>query len=310
MSRAFNNWKVVSLSLIGATTFWFFNALNKNYDASINYPVEFLFDRDSVVVMKPLPNTVNIDVSSGGWNLFRKTFWFNVTPIQIALDNPTEIGFYTRSSLLPIVADQLSELKVNHLITDTIYIDIEPKRSLKMAVSIDSMDIDLAENHRLTSKIIISPDSIWMTGPKSCIDTLGATYYFSLPTKGINSTYNRRVEIQLPSKKFVNCNPEKVNVKFDVDKFERHSIEIPLDPENFPEDSSLYLSRRTVQVFYTIAESEEEDFNEADFAITADLLMMNSKDSTVLAMLVYYPENTLDVEVIPEHVKIKHAKHK
>ncbi len=115
MLKAFNNWKVVLLSIIGATTFWFFNALNKDYDARISYPIEFQFDRDSVVIMQPLPTTLSIDVSSGGWNLLRKTFWFNVTPIQIVLENPTEIGFYTRNSLMPIVSDQLDELKINYL---------------------------------------------------------------------------------------------------------------------------------------------------------------------------------------------------
>ena len=68
------NWKVILLSIIGAATFWFFNALNKNYDARISYPLSFSFDRDSVIVVEPLAEEVKIDVTSGGWNLLRKTF--------------------------------------------------------------------------------------------------------------------------------------------------------------------------------------------------------------------------------------------
>lgn len=310
MAGIFNNWKVVSLSLIGATTFWFFNALNKNYDTNISYPVEFDFNRDSVVVMKSLPGTLDINVSSGGWNLLRKTFWFNVNPIHIQLDNPTEIAYYTGNALLPIVTEQLSDLKINSLLTDTVFIDIELKEHKKVKAVIDSMRIDLAEDHRLTSKIFISPDSILLTGPKSFIDTLDDFYVVRLPTKGINSDYDRKVEVALPNPKRIKSDPEKVEIKFSVDKFNRHSVQVPVDAQNFPSDSTFYLSRSTVQVFYTIAESDDEDFKPSDFAITADRMMMNRKDSTVIAILVLFPQNVLDVEVIPENIKVTYARRK
>ena len=71
------NWKVVVLAVAGAATFWLFNALNKNYDTRLNYPVVFEFNRDSVVVVTPLAEEINIDVNGGGWNLIRNTFWIN-----------------------------------------------------------------------------------------------------------------------------------------------------------------------------------------------------------------------------------------
>ena len=39
-----SKWRVVALCILGATTFWFFNALNKQYATRINYPIEFLYD--------------------------------------------------------------------------------------------------------------------------------------------------------------------------------------------------------------------------------------------------------------------------
>jgi hypothetical protein len=41
--------KVVVMCLLAATTFWFLNALNKDYSTRITYPVRFEYD-DSVYV--------------------------------------------------------------------------------------------------------------------------------------------------------------------------------------------------------------------------------------------------------------------
>ncbi|WP_421873770.1 hypothetical protein [Marinoscillum sp.] len=303
MSRAFNNWKVVLLSLIGATTFWFFNALNKNYDARISYPIEFVFPRDSVVVMKPLASTIAIDVSSGGWNLLRK-ITVNTTPVRVELENPTEIGFYTRSSLQPIVSDQLSELKINYLVTDTVFIDIEEKKKKQVQLIVDSLSIDLAENHRIVSPVIIDPDTITLIGPKSFIDTIGSTYTLGIPTRGISSNYNRDVEVRLEGGKLTSSSPLEVSVQFNVDKFERQSIEVPVEVQNVPADSSIMVEKEVVQVFYTIRTSQKEDYSAKDFAITTDLFLMDEADSTVMAILVYHPEEIIEIDVIPEFLKV------
>jgi len=308
MFKTFSNWKVVVLSILGATTFWFFNALNKNYDARISYPVSFEFNRDSVVIMKPLPKTLKVDVSSGGWNLFKKTFWLTVTPIQIVLENPTEISFYTRSSLLPLVTDQLSQLKVNYLITDTVFIDIEPKKTKKVAFVIDSQKIDLAENYRLTSPVEIDEDSLVLTGPKSFYDTLRDTYEIVIASKGINSDYDRDIDIIYAENDLISIYPEKVNVEFEVDKFIRESINVPVENINFPEDSSVVLQNEEVQIFYTIPESDRGSFEEDDFAVTADFGMIQPKDSTVIAILVYYPEEAIEIQVIPENIRVRNGR--
>ncbi len=303
MSKAFNNWKVVILSLLGATTFWFFNALNKNYEAKINYPLQFIFDQENVVVMKPLASAIVIDVSSGGWNLLRK-ITINSIPIKIELENPTEIGYYTRSSLLSIASEQLSELKIKSVVTDTVFINIEEKRKKTVALFVDTTAISLADNHRMISPLELFPDSIELVGPKSFIDSIGSSYELGIPTRGISSDYDREVEVRLAGGRRTSSKPEEVHVKFEVDKFERQSIEIPVDVENMPMDSSVSLDHQTVQVFYTVRSSEKQDYSEDDFAITADVLMMNDADSTVMAILVYHPEEAIEIDVIPEYIKV------
>lgn len=307
MSKTFNNWKVVLLSVIGATTFWFFNALNKDYDARISYPIEFEFEEENVVIMRPLASTIVVDVSSGGWNLLRKTFWFNVSPITIELDNPTEIGFYTRASLLPIVTDQLGELRINYLVSDTVFIDIQEKKSKEVALKIDSLAIPLAENHRITSVIDLSRDTVILTGPKSFIDTLEDSYPITVNIKGISNTFNRNVPIRVPNSDLIQSAPPEVRISFDVEKFERKSADVEVEPINFPADSTFFLTDNTLKIFYTVSEESREEFGGSDFAITADFKTFRKSDSTVATILIYYPEEALEIEVIPDRLKVTHV---
>ncbi len=300
-----SSWKVVLLSLLGATTFWFFNELNKEHTTRLIYPLEFQFERDSVVIMEPLPQSLKIDVTSGGWNLLRRTFiLFNPSPITIELDNPTLIRFYTRASLLPIVTDELSELRINYLITDTIFFDIEDKRTRRFKVEIDSAAIDMREDYRITSPITIRPDSITLTGPMSIIDTLSDPYVIALPDARVDDDYEDDIELSMPRRDVMIADPEDIEVLFSVERFERVTIPIHFDALNFPADSSVVPSQETIDVHFVVKRSDRDRYEERDFGITLDYNLLDEIDSTVIAIMIYSPEEVLEVEIEPEYLKV------
>ena len=203
------------LSLLGATTFWFFNELNKEYTTRLIYPLKFNFERDSVVIIEPLPETIKIDVTGGGWNLLRRTFLlFNPTPLTFDLDNPTLIRFYSRSTLLPLVRAQLSELKVNYLMTDTIYFHIEEKLSKKVAVKVDSSSIQLKEDYRIISSIAITPDTLEFVGPRSFIDSLQSPFIIPISERAIDDEFDEGIDVPVIKEDIIFSDPDEVQVIF------------------------------------------------------------------------------------------------
>ncbi len=301
------NIKVVILAVGVATTFWFFNALSKNYDKIINYPLLFEFERDSVVVVDPLPTQIKIDVSSGGWTLLRKTFWFNATPIKIELNNPTDIKYLTKSSLLPVISNQLKELKINYLLTDTLYINIEPLENKKVALLLDSTFIDLEANHRITSNITLTPDSVTIFGPRSIIQNVRSPYFLKIPEEDIDENFDEFVNVPLERKAIMRSVPARVNAKFDVKEFAFISYDVGIEPMNFPSDSSKYLESPQAKVSFWIEKSLEDNISFSDFNITADLSMLQKRDTTVPLMLMFFPEDALDIKIEPEFIKVLNA---
>ncbi|SMD35939.1 hypothetical protein SAMN04488029_2618 [Reichenbachiella faecimaris] len=300
-----DNWKVVVLSILGATTFWFFNAMNKSYDTRVDYPLSYTFAEDSVVVINPLAKQIKIDVTSGGWNLIRKTLRINATPINIPLDNPTEIKFLTRSSLIPMISDQLDGLRLIYVVTDTLFFNIEEKITKKLPVYIDSISIPLSQSYRMVSPISCSVDSAWVSGPKSTMMQMPEYVQLDFSNMSIDGNFDE--ELRYFVGEHVRVQPAEATVKFQVAKYLAREISLPIELLDFPQDSSAYLTDSNIVLYYTIKEDDEDEVSASDFSVTADYSMRNMSDSTVVPILMYAHEKALDIVLASDRIKLTFA---
>jgi hypothetical protein len=300
-----NNWKVVLFSIMGAATFWLFRALNKSHSALISYPIEFVFNVDSTVVMNPLPTTIKIDVSSGGWNLFRRTLIFSIDPIQVELDNPSEVNFLTQSFLSPIVEDQLKGLTINYIVTDTLFLSIERKITKRMILKVDSLSLPLEEDYQLMSNITIQPDHVVLIGPKSIINSFESDFYITLDENNIDEDFNGRVEVPIVFEDLIQSDPSEVNVSFEVNKFKNVKIGVPIILQNFPSNRVTTLLDSIVNVTYRVKESFKEDFSSEDFYVVLDYDFLKT-DSLGVPVLIKYPDTLRTVSIDSQKVRFRY----
>jgi YbbR domain-containing protein len=298
------NWKIIVLCFLGATIFWFFNALNKEYSARIKYPVEFVYDTNETVVVDPLPQDVRLEVRGGGWNLLRKTFWFNVDPVYINLSEPTEIKFLTSGNLKPVFIDQIPEIRIDEVLVDTLHLNIERKIKRALPIVVDSAGIRLAPDHKIVSPIRMSSDSIYVTGPSSQVNSLGSSIMLSLHNDVVNNDYTENINMSayLPSK--VSTEPSVVTISFDVQQFFIVSKEIVVQPINFPNDVTLMDSVITASVY--VARNDLEKLNAGNINVVADYRRLNRRDSTISLRLMDYPEFISDIALDSETVKVSY----
>ena len=290
---------------MGAATFWLFRALNKSHSALISYPIEFVFNIDSTVVMNPLPTTIKIDVSSGGWNLFRRTLIFSIDPIKVELDNPSEVNFLTQSFLSPIVEDQLKGLTINYIVTDTLFLSIERKITKRMRLKVDSLSLPLEEDHQLISNITIQPDHVVLIGPESIINSFETDFYITLNENNIDEDFDGRVEVPIVFEDLIQSDPGEVNVSFEVDKFKNVKIGVPIILQNFPSNRVTTLLDSIVNVNYRVKESFKEEFSSEDFYVVLDYDFLKT-DSLGVPVLIKYPDTLRTVSMDPQKVRFRH----
>ena len=289
-------------SIMGATTFWLFRALNEQHSALISYPIEFVFNRDSTVVMNPLPTVIKIDVSSGGWNLFRRTLIFGVDPLKVELDNPSEVNFLTQSFLSPIVEDQLEGLKINYIVTDTLFLNIERKITKRMRLKVDSLNLSLEKDYQLISSIDIRPDHIMLIGPESIINSFETDFDITPDDNEIDEDFDSRVEVPIVFKDLIQSEPSEVNVSFEVDKFKNVKIEVPIAVQNFPNNRMPKLIDSTVNLTYRVNESFAEEYSVGDFRVIVDYDFLKT-DSTGAPILMIYQDTLKQISMDPKKVR-------
>ncbi len=281
------------LCLIGGTMIWMLNALNKNYTAVIKCAVRYEFGSKNLVIVNPPPDKIDLNVSAGGWKLLRRTLLRTHTPALLKLNNPVGTHYILGSTLAPILTEQLVDLHINHIMTDTLYYDIQNRKQKMLIGKVDRHRINLLENFRIVGPINIDPGEFTVTGPEKLIDALPEYFEITIDRTEINKPFNREVKPDLFNSDLVHFDPDKIRVSFNVERFTDQALEIPVVPINFPRDSSVYIARPWIKVKFKVRESMQDSVRSGQFIISANYRTMKKKDSMV----------ALQVESIPSFIE-------
>lgn len=272
------------LCIFAATVFWFFNALNKTYTTNVNFPLHFDFDSKTYVAVKALPEHVRINVTGNGWDLFKRRAGVKVSPLEFPLERPSETKKIIGSTLPVFFSSQLSGLQINFVITDTLYIDLEPRADRWIKLAMDSLQYNLKKGYLLVSDVSISPDSVLLEGPMRLINKFKEPVPLQLRQRNIDDDFNEEVEIEIPSSDVIKRNPPTVTVKFSVDKalVIEDSLEIVM--KNIPPTVSA-VEKRKIPVTITIPENASKQFVIDSVKAVIDLRNFRRGEAKVLPQI-------------------------
>jgi len=299
--------KVVVLCVVTATTFWFFNALNDNYSTRITYPIKFTYPDSALVEVEELPKKVSINVSGGGWNLLRKTFWFTITPVEVPLEEPVETKYILGNSLYSLIADQMTEIQLNFIENDTLKIDIDSIKSTRSKLTVDSTKINLAEGYQITSKIKLSHDSASFSGPERFIKNIPNNITIDLEDQNISSNYSKEIYLPTFGSSLVNRNPVEVQINFSVAKFIRQELMLPFETINAPDDSSSYVFKDSLaRMSFEIKEELAGNYDLDSIKLIIDFNTIQPSDSSVLPKAELLPQQLMNQEITFDSIKFNY----
>jgi hypothetical protein len=249
------NWKAVVLCIFTATVFWFFNALNKEYTTTISFPLEFDFNRDRYIPVKPLPQDVRINVTGIGWNLFRRSARVKVPPLVIPLDKPTDVRKIVGSTLPVFFANQLSDFQINFVITDTLMLAIEPKARRKVSLELYDPGSLFQTGYALISPIHIIPDSIIIEGPERSVLSLEEPVNLRLSQRNIDGNFTETVSVEIPDGSLIKRDPPAVEVSFQVDKLIEVTDSVMLELINVPDQTRPFIQSKKMPIKIAVPQS-------------------------------------------------------
>ncbi len=265
------NWKAVVLCVFAATVFWFFNALNKTYTTNISFPLTFDYDNNNFIPVGALPKEVRLNVTGNGWELFKRSTGVKLDPLQIPLERPGDVKKIVGSGLKFSFTNQLSGLEINHVLSDTIYLDLEPKVGKWIKLTVDSVQYNLKKGHSLTSDVAIVPDSTFVTGPRKIVEKIREPVRLSIPQRNIDEYFVRSIPVELPFSGITSLEPPAVSVMFNVEEMITVEDSISLAIENIPPSVSEVMNSGKIPVVLSIPESFMETIRMDSIRAVLDL---------------------------------------
>ena len=294
------NWSRILLCIIISCFIWSFQALNKdNYHTTIKFPLRLKYERHDIVALDDPPKFISVQINGSGWRLLQKTLGFGIEPLQIDIEDPTQVKYFTAKSLMPNIIQQLSDVRVDFITEDSIRLNYDSTITKRVVLFVDSAKIPLVKGYRIASRIFLDPDSLTIDGAASFVRNEPDSFEVFLNENNLEENYDEIVEINYEPPRKISFYPEGVQVKFEVDLFFPKTITVPIKPINFPEDSSAYLARQLAVVEYDVRRANEMQPIPDSLYILADYATKNKGDSTLQP--IFFPPSFMEnVRIVPQ----------
>jgi hypothetical protein len=274
--------KVVVYCILTAATFWFFSALNKEYDASVRYPVEWNFDLDNYVVVEELPEDIQMNVSGLGWKLLRANSGIGLTPLTLRLTDPTSNKSLPGNYFSNQIAEELEQLQLNYIIEDSLLFNIDHKEKQSFPIYIDSVNIDLDDGYRITSTIEYDTELIEIEGPAKALESMPKdTFWVFVIETNIDSDFSSEVPLQLEYPDLMQAKPQTIKVSFEVSNFVDQEMVLPINYSNIESLNNIFFKDSLITLHYLIQEEYKDSITSEMFVVEADFKSINRADSTL-----------------------------
>jgi hypothetical protein len=283
------------LSIGTAAIFWFFNALNKDYDTTIGHPVNWQFDSEAYIVIDELPESIRINVNGLGWNLLRASLGFKVKPVTIILSNPALNKKIAGISLTNRVNDELEDLQLNYILDDTLSINIDKRGSRSFGVYVDTANISLAENYRIVSPINHDVHLLELEGPLSLINAHPSdSFIVTIDDQRINNNFDEQLDFEIDRPELFLFRPKSTNISFTVAEFVQAERQIIIEQIDFPQEGASLIDT-ICTVRFTVRKDLEATIVADSFQVSANFVEINKLDSTLILRIKKFPPEAIEL---------------
>ncbi len=292
-----SNWRAVALCVFAATVFWVFNALNKNYTTNINLPLQFDYDEEKYIAVRPLPQSIRFNVTGLGWNLFRRSAGLRMPPLVVPLPQPTDVRKIVGSTVPALVTNQPEGFEINYVLTDTLHVAIESKATRWIKLGVDIPGIVFRDGFGPVSNIEIAPDSVFIEGPERLIKSLPERLSLKLTERNIDDDFSEDIEVKFLNDELIKRNPPTVSVSFDVDRYVEIEDSVRLEIVNPPRGSWPVIGGKKLGCTIAIPESAQGTFSMDSLRAVVDLKDFKRGEQKLMPVITGLPTYSHVVDV-------------
>lgn len=259
---------ILAICLGFSFVFWLLVKFSKEYTVVRTVALRYELPQGKAFVTSP-PKSVLVSLTAQGWYFLVGGITGRDYELEYAVLNNSTFNLTPttlRSDLDDLVNDK--EVKFTNLLFDGVRIGLEDQQQVLLPIHLQSK-FTFAEEHHLADSVVITPDSVWITGPASQMSTL--TYWLtdSLLLQNLDKDYDAQLSLQAPQDG-IHIAPAAVQVNVPVERYTEKSIFVSVEVVN-PLADSIKLFPDKALIKCVIGLSHFNDLTEDNFRLIADL---------------------------------------
>jgi len=298
-----------SVFLLISVFIWLLNALSKNYTSVIEYPLVYTDFPDDRVFVGEMPEHLDLGINANGYALLRYKIFKKPVPISFKvsafnLNRPSQDNFkvYILSAdLRGQISNQLPpELELLEINPDTLHFEFAMRVSRMVKINHD-INFEVDKQFTIKDEVLISPDSILVTGPNVVLDTLNNVYTerkeMGLLTKGFSEKVRLK---EIPDLKYERT---KVTATLELERFTEVQLSIPIEVLNLPEGIVLQTFPSRIKLTCKVGLSKYERMDGNIFRAVVDYAQIDDRSEVANVSVQNIPYYLLSYEYYPKTVE-------
>ncbi len=284
-------------------------SLSKEYSIEINFPVNYINFPIDKIVANNLPETIDIEIKSTGFNLLiYKIKQKHDTVLIDAKDSkhlPAKNNFYIlpNARIDKIAAQFNNDVKIMKVYPDTIFLNYNKKKSKNVPVKAN-LKINFDHLYQQTDSIKLSPAFITVSGASELVDKITFVETMPVKLKKVSDSISIQLHVlKTPDLKLLELSQSIIQATINVTKFTEANIELPVEVENLPSNLGLKTFPDKISVKYNVAFKNYENITPLQFRAVVDYSKIESGSNKLKVQLVKYPSEIRAVKINPEKVE-------
>ncbi|SHI47033.1 hypothetical protein SAMN02745146_0974 [Hymenobacter daecheongensis DSM 21074] len=292
-------WRAITACFLAASTFWLLNALNKTYTTRITYPLQWRYDSERYIPVRPLPTEVAVNVTGRGWKLLRKNLLLDVRPAEVRLGRLPATRFVTGQSLRPALQAAMENLQFNYILNDTLWVEFDRLITRRVPLGLSPN----ADGSALPYAAVFTPESIAFRGPAATVNRLASPYPVHLPQAPAGSSEGA-MSVPIGGPALVETNVQDVRVRLQPRPLVTLPVRVVPELHDFPDSLRFRLRPATVQVQVQCFPEDTARLDLSQVRVLLHYVQFRGSDSSLQPVLTQTPRLARGTRILTPTVRV------
>lgn len=294
--------RAILLVCIGiALVFWLLVKLSQSYKAEKEVTFDIQTPTGKVLAKRP-PDNTSVELEGTGWDLLFE--FFSNKDLLLAYDmTGKERLTLNRARLRSDIKQQLysNGIKIVEVNQEPLSLLLEEQERKTVPVRLRAK-LHFAPQHQLNPPILLSPDSVTLSGPKSIIASFTHWPTDSIVRSGLNRTLVELIPLR-PAPSELTLSEKQVQASIAVESVTEKSVYVPLVVKNAPDSLRIFPGKVTLT--FKIGLSKYDSVSYRDFTAEIDMegVSPSSASNTVPIIISNQPDYVKSLYYRPKSAK-------